>query len=101
LKVETAFSRLPEQINIFRKSYNATGFRGPQGWEALQSLAGNYRQNPELTIQVLQAAKQDAEQFIKDAQDALAVGVTGATPNVPVVGAARTQGNSGDPLGIY
>lgn len=38
---------LKEYVNLLRSATNATGFRGPQGWNALQSLAGNPGASPE------------------------------------------------------
>jgi hypothetical protein len=87
--VETAMQRLPEQVNIFRKAYSATGFRGPQGWEALQSLVGKYSQDPDLTVQVLQAAKDDAQRFIQEADESLAVGQGRKTSGIRDLGVIR------------
>jgi hypothetical protein len=83
--VEAAFTRLVEQINKMRQAYQATGFRGKEGWDALQGLVGNYRQNPALTKQLLMAAMDDLDAFRQQAEDS-GVRMAGAIPDIPKVG---------------
>jgi hypothetical protein len=70
--VDEAFGRLPELLNVFRSLYKATGFRGPQGWEALQELKGNYTQDPRRTKLLLEDAVRDANNLIKFSEGTLA-----------------------------
>ena len=52
-KVAALFKSLKEDINIIRKQYNATAFRGPQALDAMQGVAGDPLSNPKVTRQVI------------------------------------------------
>ena len=45
---------LLEDVNVLRIPLGAAGFRGPEGWAALQSMHGNLTARPGITAKVLQ-----------------------------------------------
>jgi hypothetical protein len=68
-KAASLFKSLKEDINVIRKQYNATAFRGPQALEAMQGVAGDPLSNPEVTIQTIKQTQEslDAQKKIIEA----------------------------------
>lgn len=52
-KVAGDFQQLVEHANLLRGPLGATGFRGHEAWQALQSQRGNLMSDPRITRQVL------------------------------------------------
>ncbi len=86
LKVATAMRRLQEQVNLLRRTYAATGFRGGPAWEALQGMHGNFSQNPDQTLQLLSEAKEDLTRANEFSKEALG---TGGQPASGTTGGSR------------
>jgi hypothetical protein len=78
-KLAGDFNSLAESINELRGPLGATGFRGQQAFERLQSQRGNLTGNPDITRQVL-ANTMDA--FITQ-RDALNEGLNRGLPKPP------------------
>jgi len=80
------FRTMMEDINLLRGPMGATGFRGPEAWQALQAQRGQLLAKPDITRRVLD----NSIAALKGQQEPLSKALSGQgvniTPNLPPSG---------------